>query len=107
MPSRLRRGVHPAITPTHLAAKPFRRSRALPRGCRPLGKEVYSERGLQPGSRVLGPTCEAWCEAHVKSRGKPWKQRGGPVTQPNDVSTPAQDATVLERALFEMKRVIV
>jgi MoxR-like ATPase len=29
------------------------------------------------------------------------------VTQPNNVSTPAQDATVLERALFEMKRVIV
>ncbi|MGI5244238.1 AAA family ATPase [Dactylosporangium sp. CA-139066] len=34
--------------------------------------------------------------------------RGGPVTQPsNPVSTPAQDATVLERALFEVKRVIV
>ncbi|WP_390891430.1 AAA family ATPase [Dactylosporangium roseum] len=34
--------------------------------------------------------------------------RGGPVTHPsNPVSTPAQDATVLERALFEVKRVIV
>src|SRR5436190_17596814 len=34
---------------------------------------------------------------------------GGRVTQPNNASptTPAQDASVLERALFEVKRVIV
>src|SRR5688572_18990256 len=60
------------------------------------------------GSRSVGPACDAWSALIVSMSGGPVTQPSNPVSPPGgQVSTPAQDATVLERALFEVKRVIV
>ena len=77
----------------------------------PIGTRGLSGRSSDIGRVRLRPACDAWSDLTQIAVEDRWPSRPRPSTPTSPGSrlrcTPAQDATVLERALFEVKRVIV